>query len=375
MPTKLPSEPTAAMLNLSALAYLLGVTVITWCITRATEKYSLYTRKAWSNIPWARLCLMLVLFDAWLYLIITGVLLHGAPREHSPHMCSIGILLCLICFDTSKALVYLCLIERVRAVWNTKRPRWRSPVYLFCVALLIPLAGMVAGEMIPHAIHYIYNGYCVLGVTRLSSVFFLAYDICINLFLTGMFVVPLMRSTIRSAWLRTVAIRSTVASVIALVSTTANGAIIFATHGNEAIWVCLGACATDLVINAVVLYWALQVPGESSDSRAKAVYFSPIGGIPTFQPSTMESISTSQGRSMVSNFSDRDNASDATVAVPHVPSLEKPKPTMQNPRHQVVFVQPPSRKRYSLPIIAERTLSFRAKPESQSQGRDGPDSL
>ena len=41
-----------------------------------------------------------------------GVLLHGAPRQHESHRCSIGIIMCLIFYCTNKALVYLCLIER-----------------------------------------------------------------------------------------------------------------------------------------------------------------------------------------------------------------------------------------------------------------------
>ncbi|KAH7341318.1 hypothetical protein B0J17DRAFT_765396 [Rhizoctonia solani] len=242
MGTQLPSEPSAAMLNLSALAYLLGVTVITWCITRTSEKHSLSTSKAWKAMPWARICFLLVLIDSWLYLIMTGVLLHGAPRQHEPHRCSIGIVMCLICYVSIKGLVYLCLIERVRAVWSTTRQRWRSPIYLFCFSLLLPLIGMVAGMLISQAIHYLHNGYCVLGITRLSSILLLSYDICINLFLTVMFVAPLIHYciTYRTG------------------QTSTNGVIVYVLDGNETIWVCLGSCAADIVINAVVLYWVFK---------------------------------------------------------------------------------------------------------------------
>ncbi|KAL5634487.1 hypothetical protein ACGC1H_002517 [Rhizoctonia solani] len=316
MGAKLLPEPSAAMLNLSALAYLLGVSIITWCITRTTERYSLLASRTWTTIPWARICLLLALVVAWLYLMMTGVLLHGAPRQHESHRCSIAIIICLICYCANKGLVYLCLIERVRAVWSTSQQRWRSPVYLFCLSLLLPLIGTLAGLLLPQAVHYIYSGYCVIGTNQPSSIFLLAYDICINLFLTGMFVIPLVWAKIRSAWLRTVAIRSIVATLIALLTTSVNFLVLYILDGSEAIWICFGSCAVDIVIGSVGLYWALQGPEETSGSGAQAIYLSPIGDIPNVQPGSFESITGSQDRSTVlHNHSHPDNRSETVVAV------------------------------------------------------------
>jgi hypothetical protein len=126
-----PLEPSAAMLNLSALAYLLGITVVTWCITRSTEPCPIWLKKTWSTMPWARLCLLLVLIDSWLYLFfcsgfhffliifcanlfyIAGMLLYGAPPQHGADRCSVGMIACVLLYGGSKALIYLCLIERV----------------------------------------------------------------------------------------------------------------------------------------------------------------------------------------------------------------------------------------------------------------------
>ncbi|CEL55854.1 hypothetical protein RSOLAG1IB_01866 [Rhizoctonia solani AG-1 IB] len=281
-------------------------------------------------MPWARLCFLLALLDCWLYLIITGVLLQGAPRQHRPHLCSLGILLCLLLYSAEKTLIYLCLTEKVRAVWSASHRRLRSPIYLFCVSLLLPLFGMVGGMIIPKAIHYVHNGYCVLGIDRLSSVFLLTYDISINLFLTGMFVIPLARATIRSAWLKTVAIRSTVASLISFVTTATNGVIVYILHGNETIWVCFGTCAIDLTINAAVLYWALQGPGESSDHHDGSVYFSSIGDI--FRSGTVHTVAMNQDPPRTSHDSShRDDISESTVAALPicVSPTQKPEPIVQ----------------------------------------------
>ncbi|KAJ1308001.1 hypothetical protein OPQ81_002074 [Rhizoctonia solani] len=287
--------------------------------------------------------------------------------------------MCLIFYGANKALVYLCLTERVRAVWSTKGQRLRSPIYLFCLSLLLPLAAMLVGVMIPQAVHYVYNGYCVIGVSRLSYIFLPIYDFFINLFLTGMFVVPLVRATIRSAWVRTVAIRSTIASLMALTTTLTNGIIIYVLNGNETIWVCFGSCAADVVINALILYWAMQGPGEGSTPRVKSAYFSPIGNIPTFQPDTSRQ---HHHRSSIARqhraFSlIAENASDTTVAAlgARAPSLEKPRPTMQNPRQHAFVLEYPSRKRLSLPLATEMHLSFREKPGTYSRRMNEPDSV
>ncbi|CAE6364219.1 unnamed protein product [Rhizoctonia solani] len=341
MDAKLPSEPSGAMLNLSALAYLLGITVITWCITQIAQKYSLWTKKAWRAMPWPRLCFLLVLVDSWLYLITTGVVIHGAPWQHGPHRCSLGIILCLLLYGTEKVLIYLCLTEKVRAVWSASHRRWRSPIYLFCVSLLLPLLVMLGGVIIPQAVHYVHNGYCVIGIDQVSSVFLLTYDTSINLFLTGMFVIPLARASIRSAWLKTVAIRSTVASLISLVMTAANAVIVYALDGNETIWFCFGACAIDVVVNATVLYWALQGPEESSDSQGRSVYFSPIGEIPSFQPGTIHTVITSRDLPRTScDSSQRGSASENTAAASSVcvSTLQKPEPIAQKTEHTDLFL-------------------------------------
>ncbi|KAG8728007.1 hypothetical protein FRC12_022105, partial [Ceratobasidium sp. 428] len=240
----LPSEPSAAMLNLSALVYLLGITIITWCISRTTDSYPIWSRDGWANMPWPRLCLLLTFIDSWLYLFLTGMLLHGAPPQHHVSRCSVGMLACILLYGASKGLIYLCLIERVHVVWSDGMPRWKSPVYRFCFALVLPL-GVIAGVMIFQRTAFVYNGYCILGISRFSSLLLLTYDFCINIFLTVMFVTPLLRSNIRSTWLRAIALRTTIAACIALVSSGANVIILYVLDGKEMIWVCLGSCGVD----------------------------------------------------------------------------------------------------------------------------------
>ncbi|KAJ1309388.1 hypothetical protein OPQ81_006165 [Rhizoctonia solani] len=186
-----------------------------------------------------------------------------------------GTLACVLIYGASKGFIYLCLIERVHAVWGNGRRRLSSPVYLTCMALLTPLGG-IATVMLVQGVRFLHNGYCIIGMSRLSSILIMSYDTFTNSLLTLLFVVPLVRSTIRSTRLRTIAVKAAIASFVGLLIEIINGFILFALDGKEMIWVCLGACAADIVANAILLYWAMEGSGASPNDRSRSVHFSTI---------------------------------------------------------------------------------------------------
>lgn len=71
MEFSLPLGPSALMLNLSALAYLLGVTILAWCITRCNKRYPMNSWQHWAAMPWSRIWLLSTLIVSWLYLIFS----------------------------------------------------------------------------------------------------------------------------------------------------------------------------------------------------------------------------------------------------------------------------------------------------------------
>ncbi|CAE6482195.1 unnamed protein product [Rhizoctonia solani] len=378
-----PSTPSAAMLNLSALVYLLGLTIITWCIAYTTQRHPIWRKRSWGDIPWPRLCLLLLFIDSWLYLFSTGLLLHGAPPQHGADRCSVGTLACILLYGASKGLIYLCMIERVHVVWSDGMPRWRSPIYRFCVALLLPL-GVIAGVMVFQKTAFVHNGYCILGISRFSSLLLLSYDFCTNIFLTMMFVGPLMRSSLRSPWLRAIAIRTTVAASVALLSSGTNVLVLYVLDGKEMIWVCLGACGIDVVVNCVALFWAMTGPDSSQPAQNQSLHFppSPMGhnpwlnnchfcsgsGMKTFNnrksvayPTTfthdcgrLEEEFLSQGMTVVSSVC--------------IPAIEEPEPALRSPRQVTQFGQQPWGSRSSFPLPTEEPAdSQRASPSPKRE--------
>ncbi|QRW26759.1 transmembrane protein [Rhizoctonia solani] len=138
------------------------------------------------------------------------------------------------------------------------------------------IAGGIAGVMVAQGVRFLYNGYCIVGMSRLASILIMSYDTFTNLSLTLLFIAPLFRSTIRNTRLRTIAKRAAIASFLGLIIEMINGFILFALDGKEMIWVCLGACTADIVANAVLLYWAMDSPSSSSKNRSHSIHFSSI---------------------------------------------------------------------------------------------------
>ncbi|KAH7318821.1 hypothetical protein B0J17DRAFT_686402 [Rhizoctonia solani] len=130
--------------------------------------------------------------------------------------------------------------------------------------------------MLVQGVRFLHNGYCIIGMSRLASILIMSYDTFTNFLLTLLFVAPLVRSTIRSTRLRTIAIKAAIASFVGLLIEIINGFILFALDGKEMIWVCLGACAADIVANAVLLYWAMDGSGPLPKDRSHSVHFSTI---------------------------------------------------------------------------------------------------
>lgn len=131
MGVKLLSEPSEVMLNLAALAYLLGISIITWCVTHATKRLSMFSRETWRSMSRVQFSVLMVLAVSWLQLCLSkmlrpviilcltsntaGMVLYGASTRghHELHRCSVAIIACDLLYTFSKFLMYFCLIERV----------------------------------------------------------------------------------------------------------------------------------------------------------------------------------------------------------------------------------------------------------------------
>ncbi|KIK71445.1 hypothetical protein GYMLUDRAFT_79504 [Collybiopsis luxurians FD-317 M1] len=268
--------PSKGLQVLCCLIYLLGASILAHCLSRriSAEQWN------WSSIrdmSWARLCVLLIFFDSWLFLFISGILVYGIGLESKEIVCALGIYLCVLFYATSKLLIYSFLIEKVYLVWSptvSSGRRLKSPLYLGCM-VMIAMYGVVIASMVAGKIHYLRenDGVCIIGLKRFSSLALLAFDLFINIVLTVLFLWPVFRANLTNPRLKRVAVRTLFASGVALTTSCVNMLVLAMLRGHERGWVCLGSCGADVIINALAIFWVTknrettQFAGSSSNGN------------------------------------------------------------------------------------------------------------
>ncbi|KAF9533889.1 hypothetical protein CPB83DRAFT_413614 [Crepidotus variabilis] len=249
-----------------ALLHFFGLTMISHCISRRIQ-YENLTFSGIKAMPWPRLSVILMFCDSWLFLISSGTLVFGVGLEYSPAVCTIAIYLCIFFYSTTKFFVYAFLAEKVHIVWSPTVGirRFESPVYLVCM-VTVSFYCIVMTLMLGGPIHETNaEGLCVIGLKPFGSIPLLVYDVYISLFLTFMFLFPLMRSKLMSTGVRRLAVRTLIAAFVSVVTSTANVVVLMLLKGRERGWVNLGACAGDILVNAVAIFW---VSGSRSSQQS-----------------------------------------------------------------------------------------------------------
>ncbi|KIM84333.1 hypothetical protein PILCRDRAFT_781610 [Piloderma croceum F 1598] len=286
--------PSAGMQLLSALIEFLGVSILAHCLSRRITSEELSSLRAFRSLTWARLCILLVFLDSWLFLFTSGILIFGIGLDRGSAMCSFSIYTCIAFYGSSKFFIYCFLIEKVHVVWaptsNTKR--CRSPVYIIS-AVTVALYAVVTALMYIGRVHYFReDGVCVTGVDLFASVPLLSYDLYVSVFLTSLFLWPLVKTGRIDPLLRRVAKRTLLAAAVSLTTSTANVLVLTLQHGKELGWVCLGSCGADVLCNALALFWVTQrtrplsinVDAVDSDKSHSVIFVNPEESFPTFVP-------------------------------------------------------------------------------------------
>ncbi|KZW02625.1 hypothetical protein EXIGLDRAFT_829153 [Exidia glandulosa HHB12029] len=263
--------PSAGLRILSNIIHYLGVSICAYCFARRSSMDKLWTWHGCTALSFAKFCILAVFLDSWVFLTLTGILISGVGLSENFVACDLAIYSCIFAYGVSKIFVYFFLIEKVHIVWRTGAAnvsRLKSPVYRFCLAVMIPYIGVFVIMIVGKVAFQRDDGICVIGLRPYASLPLISYDLFINVFLTGMFLWPIFHSRFSNPRLKAVARRTLIAAVTGLTTSCVNMGILTIKHGEELGWVCLASCGTDVVVNAVVIYW---VTGGSSQSNAPTV--------------------------------------------------------------------------------------------------------
>jgi hypothetical protein len=234
-------------------------------------------------IRWLVICIYIV---GILFVSSSTILQYGFGLNVTPY-CKTAILLCLVFYLSAKVLMYLFLAERARLMCLPLVNRKYDSIWLANVAMIVVGFGIIAVLAFKYLVSEVspIDGQCRIGLQLGITVALLAYDLFINMWLTGLFIKLAAKYIDRlfpecvSRWwtglnqrLRPQATsspansddddrpvlaidassdlakltRKTLAgSAIMMSSTIVNLAVLLRFHGEEAGWVCLLICTID----------------------------------------------------------------------------------------------------------------------------------
>ncbi|KAF3925006.1 hypothetical protein AA313_de0202902 [Arthrobotrys entomopaga] len=258
----------------SAVLPLFGVSVLSLCFGRRT-----FNMPKWSEVPLARWLVLAVYVDSWLFVVSSTVLNIAFGLRSSVTACNAGILLCLICYLTTK-IIYFFLVEKVYIIRSKhKGPRNKDKMYLFnTIGMLFPYFIVIILTFIFRISELHSDGECYIGLKLVANIPLLVFDVIINIYLTSLFLIPLFgvfSFDQASQKVRAMAKRTFWGSAATLISTVANLTTLVILRGHEPGWVCFACCNADVVFSAIVLHWVTTTDYDTTpDNSEGGVCFS-----------------------------------------------------------------------------------------------------
>ncbi|KAF8242530.1 hypothetical protein K440DRAFT_565296 [Wilcoxina mikolae CBS 423.85] len=249
---------------------MVAITVVSFCFARRLVGVSCYT-----GLPLARWLIFGVFIDSWLFVFSSTVLQSSFGLNSSPKACDAGILLCLVCYLSSK-LIYFFLVEKVFII-RGNRQRWKDKLFMF------NMFGMLAPYCLVIVLTFVFRNseigsdmQCRIGLKLPANIPLLIFDLVINVYLTWLFLKPLRGlwsfkngTVTKQSRLRRVALRTFIGSCATLLSTLTNLTALLVLRGREPGWVCFAACNADVLFSVLVLHWVTHQDEEGMDSRTR----------------------------------------------------------------------------------------------------------
>jgi hypothetical protein len=242
------------------------------------------------NTPFIRWLVICIYIVGILFISSSTILQYGFGLNGDPY-CKTAILLCLVFYLSAKVLMYLFLVERARLMRLPLVNRKHDWLWLANMAMVVIGFGTIAVLAFIYLVANVSptDGQCRIGLQLGITVALLAYDMLVNMWLTGLFIKLAAKHITRflpervSRWqillnqrlrpqahaqvislpsdakeegdpvlatdasndLAKLARKTMVGSSIMMLSTIVNLAVLLRFHGEEPGWVCLLICTID----------------------------------------------------------------------------------------------------------------------------------
>ncbi|XP_014550628.1 hypothetical protein COCVIDRAFT_20971 [Bipolaris victoriae FI3] len=192
--------------------------------------------------------------------ICITIVVNGFSINLSQGVCEGGILLCLICYMSTKVIIYYFLVKKAVTTRSEKvcadKPK-------------VPYIILVIMNFI-FRINYINNkGICIIGMRKISMLPLIIFEVIVNIYLTALFIIPLRGlhsyKNKLNPTLRYIAKRSLIGSITTLTISVVNLTAIAVLRGEPG-WVCLMCCNIDILCCTLVLHWVTSQGSVASST-------------------------------------------------------------------------------------------------------------
>ncbi|KAH0444557.1 hypothetical protein CcaCcLH18_00215 [Colletotrichum camelliae] len=262
-------EPLAGTV-MSVIICLVSISIISGFIAQRSAAI-----KQWRRIPFVVWLVLLVYLDSYLFVFVTAVLQFALGVNTNIQICDGAILLCLVCYITTKVLIYLFLVEKAHIIRGATKPRLKSKLYIFNSFGMLGVYAVIAILNFIFRITRIDDGQCYIGMQKVSMIPLISFDAVVNVYLTILFLIPLKSlysfknfpKTPANVRLRTVALRTFIGALCTLTSSIVNLTVLMALDGEPG-WVCLMCCNSDILFSAVVVQWVTNKDNASTQGSS-----------------------------------------------------------------------------------------------------------
>ncbi|KAF9086881.1 hypothetical protein BGX27_003087 [Mortierella sp. AM989] len=146
-----------------------------------------------SSLNYPRILVVILYVISWLFSLMAAMLVQ--TNNNNQVSCTISNFVCIFLYAGSKIVIYLFLVERVHAVTSVGVTRWKSPLFKFNIAVLLPISVIFALTLKYRVSIIDKDGMCRIGLEIQASIPLIVYDCILNIWLTTLFVRALVSST------------------------------------------------------------------------------------------------------------------------------------------------------------------------------------
>ncbi|CAO3587628.1 unnamed protein product [Absidia cylindrospora] len=212
------------------------------------------------QLTYARWLVVMLYICSWTFTASTAIL--ASTNNGNYTSCFLSIMACDLFYCGTKFILYLWLIERAYIADDGRKNRTDSWSYRFHILLMTPYIAIFTLMIIYHNSILTSTGECYIGLQPIANIPVLVYDTIFNLYMTVLFVIPLIRvgrgvnaHDWKSSRLYDLTKRSLIASSVCLVASFANALGATIMHGKQRGYLCMMCCTIDVTINVLTIHW------------------------------------------------------------------------------------------------------------------------